>query len=264
MFTLRGACWGQDGGFIRRRKTADDRILLHFAPLRKVSVASGLSAPEYVQRAEQSCQIIFWLPLTSREAEDGNRVIAITGLQRSGWKIRMIGRVRKVLCLQTQGRMQLIGFAAFTFDRSVQEVSTVELDSRLISQNFQQAPARWIIELRGFPQRSTFTIEDPVVVVAMAAMNLFIVGVNPRADSCGLAKIKRSRFHRFQFASRNEPGVDRSESGSMQRKLMVQDVALSSEIEIRMIRQIDDCVFVRRSRILDSQIAFHERVPNRR
>ena len=97
-----------------------------------------------------------------------------------------------MLRLQAQSRMQFIGFAAFAFDRAIQEVSAVELDSRLVGQNFQHPAASWIVEFRGLCQFSSPTIQDPVVVVAMTAMNLLIVGVNPRSDGSCLAKIEGS------------------------------------------------------------------------
>ena len=60
----------------------------------------------------------------------------------------------------------------------------------------------------------------------------------------------------------NEPGVYWGESGRVQGELMVQDVAMSREIEVRMIREIDHGVLVGGGRIFNPEVALHQRVPN--
>ena len=135
--------------------------------------------------------------------------------------------------------MQPIRFAALALDRTIQKVAAVELDSRLVGQNFQDPATARIVELRGFCHFSSATIQDPVVVVAMTPMKLFVVRVNAGSDGSGLAEIERRGFDRFQLTGRNEPGVHWGEAGRVPGEPMVQDVALSREIEVRMIREID-------------------------
>jgi len=78
----------------------------------------------------------------------------------------------------------------------------------------------------------------------MTPMKLFVVRVNAGSDGSGLAEIERRGFDRFQLTGRNEPGVHWGEAGRVPGEPMVQDVALSREIEVRMIREIDRGVFV--------------------
>jgi hypothetical protein len=46
--------------------------------------------------------------------------------------------------------MQPIRLAALALDRTIQKVAAVELDSRLVGQNFQDPATARIVELRGF------------------------------------------------------------------------------------------------------------------
>ena len=96
----------------------------------------------------------------------------------------------------------------------------------------------------------------------MPPMKLFVVRVNAGSDGSGFAEIERCGFDRFQLTGRNETGVHWGEAGRVQGELMVQDVALSREIEVRMIREIDHGVFVGGGRIFNPQVALHQRVPN--
>ena len=52
--------------------------------------------------------------------------------------------------------------------------------------------------------------------------------------------------------------------GRVQGERMVQGFALSREIEIRTIREIDHGVFVGGGRIFNPQLVLHQRVPNHR
>ena len=160
--------------------------------------------------------------------------------------------------------MQLVRFPALAFDRAVQEIAAVKLDSRLIGRDFQHAPAAWIVEFGGFRQFPALAVQHPVMVIAMTPVQLFIVRVNPRSNGGRFAKIKGRRFHRLQLTRRNQPGIHGREARCMDCELMVQNVALASQIEIGVISQIDDGVFVCRCRILDSQTPFHQCVTNHR
>src|SRR5580693_4136530 len=143
----------------------------------------------------------------------------------------MIGRVRKMLCFQAERSVQLIRLSTFAFDRSVQEISAVKLDSWLVRQNLQHASTAWIIELGGFCRLSSAAIQYPVVIVSTASMKLFIVCADTRSNCSRLAKIERSPFHGFQLSRRNQSGIHGSKARGVQRELMVQNVTLACQIE---------------------------------
>src|ERR1700722_14312508 len=129
-----------------------------------------------------------------------------------------------MLCLEAQRSVQLIRPSAFAYDRAVQEISAVELNSRLIGQNFQDSSAACIIELGSFRQFSSAAVEHPVVIVATPAVKLFIVGIDARSNGGRLTKIERSSFHRFQLPRRNQARIHGSEARGGRRKLMVRHV----------------------------------------
>src|ERR1700734_3938726 len=93
-------------------------------------------------------------------------------------------------------------------------------------------------------------------------MELVVAGVDTLTNRGRFAKIKRSPVHGLQFAGGNQSGVDGSEARGVQSELMVEDVALSGEIEVRVIGEIQDGVLIGGGGILDAQIAFNQRVAN--
>src|SRR5215467_6354143 len=58
--------------------------------------------------------------LAGGEFEDRDSVITLAGLQFCRRKIRVVGRVREVLSLQTQCSMQIVWSPALSFDGSIQ------------------------------------------------------------------------------------------------------------------------------------------------
>ena len=98
-------------------------------------------------------------------------------------------------------------------------------------------------------------IEHPIVVVAVALLQLIVVVVDARADGGGLAKIKRRACNRSDFAQRNRVCIHGSVVAGVDLQLVFEDVAIPCpcEIEIRMIGEIDDCVFVGGGGVIDFQ-----------
>src|SRR5580692_1877029 len=167
-----------------------------------------------------------------------------------------------MLSLEAQRRVQLIRLSTFAFDRAVQEVPAVKLNSRLIGQNFKNSSATRIIKLGSFHQFSSAAVEHPVVVIATPAVKLFVIAVDARSNSGGFAKIERSPCHRFQLSRRNQSRVHGGKARCMQRELMTQNVTPACEIEIGVIRKIDHSVFVRGGRILNAQVSLYQCVAN--
>src|ERR1017187_5474789 len=73
--------------------------------------------------------------LASGEAVDSHGFKLLAGLQLGGWKRRMVGRIRIMLRLQTERITPAIDFPALTGYGSIQEVTGIELDSRLIGEH---------------------------------------------------------------------------------------------------------------------------------
>src|ERR1700722_3544064 len=100
-------------------------------------------------------------------------------------------------------------------------------------------------------------IQDEVVIVAVAEAELRVVGIDSLSDCMRLTKVERRAVHRFQFAGGNEGCVDRSEAGSVDLEHGIQNiaVALTLQVEIGMVGEIEDGVFVSGGGIFDLQSA---------
>src|ERR1700722_15422564 len=97
-------------------------------------------------------------------------------------------------------------------------------------------------------------IQDEVVIITMAATKLRIISIDPLAHPMRLAKVERWALCRLQFPSRNERRVDRSDTRGVDLENGVQNiaVALTFQVEIGMVSQIQDGLFVCGGGIFDS------------
>ena len=77
-------------------------------------------------------------------------------------------------------------------------------------------------------------IEHPVVVIALAVLQLFVVRVNVLPDGGWPDKVERRARDISEFTCRNHRGIYRREPLGAEPKLMRQNVALpgASEVEI--------------------------------
>ena len=94
---------------------------------------------------------------------DRRGVVAMPRLEFGGREIGMVRRVRKVLCLQAERVTMVVNFAVFARDRAVQEVSGVELHSRLQGCHIHQAAALRFVDFGGLVHGAHRAIENEVV-----------------------------------------------------------------------------------------------------
>ena len=96
----------------------------------------------------------------------------------------------------------------------------------------------------------------------MAELDLLVVGIDARANGGGLRKVERSAIDGLQFTGGNQAGIDRREFRSVQREHVAEDVAfaLAGEIEVGVIGEVDDGVFVGGRGVIDFEFAACERV----
>ena len=94
--------------------------------------------------------------------------------------------------------------SALALKRAIEEVATVELDTRLRGRDTQHASTGWFVNLRCLGKAGPWGIEHPVVIVAFAKVQLLIVSFNVFSDACRVAEIKWRRSYRLQFAGRNQ------------------------------------------------------------
>ncbi len=58
----------------------------------------------------------------------------------------MVGRIRKMLCLQAKAVALFVDVPLFPGDGSVQEIAGIKLHSRLGGEDFQHASAGWFVD----------------------------------------------------------------------------------------------------------------------
>src|SRR5437870_4982789 len=102
----------------------------------------------------------------------------------------MVGRVGKMLRLQAQRAAMLVDMARLARDRAVEEIAGVELQAGLRRRDIERSAALRIFELRGVTQPRVAT-QDPVMVVALAVLDLLVIRVDARADRGRLPEVER-------------------------------------------------------------------------
>jgi hypothetical protein len=114
--------------------------------------------------------------------------------------------------------------------RGIEVVAGVELDAGFGRGDVERPPARRIGDVRGRLKRPVArpAVDHEVVVVAVAAADLLVVGVDPRADRRRRPEVERRAGDRRDLAGRNLPGVGRRVALGAQRQLMPQDVAAAA------------------------------------
>src|SRR5271168_5102670 len=98
-----------------------------------------------------------------------------------------------MLRFQTKARSMTVKLPALTANCAIQKVAAVELNARLGRQHFQDASAAGFENLGGKLQTTAIgTLQDPIVIVSFAELQLFIVLIDARSNSDGLGEIKWS------------------------------------------------------------------------
>ena len=112
-------------------------------------------------------------------------------------------------------------------------------------------------------QAIPFYLTHPVHVISAAKTNLVVVGADAFADLVRLAEIERRAFYRSQISRRDELTADRRDLVGVDRQLMIEHIPRSraGEVEIGMVRQIDERILIRRGLVFDFQfIGIGERI----
>src|SRR5579862_5493854 len=119
----------------------------------------------------------------------------------------MMRRVGEVLSFQTKTGSLLIYGPTFSFECAIEEVSGIDLNTRLIGLHAQDAAAGLFVNFSGLGQIVSASIDHPVLVIAAGNAKWFVIGVNTLSNAPGFAEIQRSLFHRLEFAGGNQIGI---------------------------------------------------------
>ncbi len=171
-------------------------------------------------------------------------VVNLPGLEFDRGEFRPVGRVGVMLRFHAKGGAMLVNPPVFARDRAVQKIARVKLQARFGRENFQDAAAFRFGHPRHQLQLADFLVDDPVVIVAASELELFVVLPDARPNGRRSAEIKRRIVYRPQFPRRNQRRVNRREAVGQNRDLVVENVAFAGQVEIGMLREIDDRVLV--------------------
>ena len=158
----------------------------------------------------------------------------------------MVWRVGKVLRLQAKCESWFVDNAALTGNRSIKMVPGVKLNPGLSGEHSQHASRSWLINLCRLCQLAFRMVQYEVVVVSHAQPQLFVIGIDPLAYGMWRSKIEWRALHGFQFSGGNKGRIYRREPRRIDLHHMPQNFTLSlaSEIEIGMVGQVQDGIFV--------------------
>lgn len=179
----------------------------------------------------------------------------LSGLQNGIRKVRMIRRIRIVLRLQAESVTPLVDVAALSSDASIQEVTRVELHSRLCRRHFEYAACRGFVHSRGQCHPSTFAVDHKIVVISVTERELLVVVVDPRPDPGRFGEIERRSLDSSQFTCRDQVLVDGSEAVGIDHNFVIENIAVSLalQIEVTMLADINRCGFIGRRFIIDDK-----------
>src|SRR5262245_16862321 len=131
--------------------------------------------------------------LLRRKLEHRGRLILPAFFQDRRREVRFIRRIRKMLCLQAEAVAFVVGLAGFAL-HLFEKVADVKLDARLGRPDFQNSAGLRLIYLSRPTQYSGLAVDDEVVVVAAAELQLLVVLIDARADRRGLREVERRAF----------------------------------------------------------------------
>lgn len=193
------------------------------------------------------------------ELIDGFLGVGLTGIQFHGGEIWMIRRVGEVLCLEADGGATGIGRAVGAFDTG-KEVAGVELQTRFCGIYIERTAADGLQQMSGMGELALlFLIEHVVMVIAAAVLDLLVVGiVDMVTEGHGLTEVKRRAFYFPDLSRGDGDGIDGQIEISVELADDIVDrrggVGDTGEGEEGVIREVDDCLLIRRSLIFDDQL----------
>src|SRR6185369_10367453 len=137
--------------------------------------------------------------LLRAEGEDRPGIVGLPGTQLGRREVLLIGGIREMLRLEAEAGAQRVDVPALALDRPVEEVPGIELDARLGRADLERAAALRVGDARGEVRAGTLPVQAPVVIVALAVLQLRIVLVDARADRGGLPEVERGARDRGEL-----------------------------------------------------------------
>ena len=183
-------------------------------------------------------------------------MIGLAGFDLGRREFRLIGRIGKVLRLEAEGGPAAVNLATLPVDCAIEEVPGVELHPGLRGQDLHHAAGFRLRDARRKRQAVSGAVDYKVVIVALSEFQLLVVRIDARTDRCRLAKVERGALDLPEFAGGNQCGVNRSKPVGVDHNLVLENipVPLTRQVEVRMVREIEHRVFVRRRSVVDPKL----------
>src|SRR5436190_22824007 len=135
-----------------------------------------------------------------------------------------------MLGLETEARPVTVDARALSFNRPIEKVAGIELQSRLCRADVEPSAARRILEARRMHERPppsprAIAVDHPIVVVAAPEPERPMLVVDPRSNRGCPAKIERRSRHRSDLPGRNQRRINRRKRGRVERQNVIEYVA---------------------------------------
>src|SRR5215468_2787338 len=172
---------------------------------------------------------------TRREFVDGHGREPLPGIEPRRRKARLVRGIREMLRLETDGAADRIGLAAFAdvvWRLACEEVPGVELHAGLRRVDLHDPARNGIGEACGEAQLVCRLVEDVVVVIARAELQLFVAFVDPRADTGRPREVQGRALDGPQLTGGNRRRVDRREAVGVDRQIVIENVSLSLAAQV--------------------------------
>ena len=132
-------------------------------------------------------------------------LVNLARLQNYAWERWLVWCIGIALSLESECSAIEDWLVVFVVVRAVEEVAAVELQCNLVAPNLHTATALWRVDVGNLNHLAVIlAIDDEVVVVASARLELLVVVVYALADCVWLAEIERCALNRHNLACRDE------------------------------------------------------------
>ena len=177
------------------------------------------------------------------EFVDAGLVVFFSGIEADGWECGLVGCIGPFLGFEGDGFSVFESVAAFAFSFSVEEIAAIELDTGLVGENFHQPSGGGFVDGGSELHSRSVSAQHPVVVVAIAVVQLQVVVVDALTDSGRLIEIEWRACHSHQFTGGDKQTVDRGDGVGADGEDVVVDgaAAFPFQVEETVMREVDHC-----------------------
>src|SRR4029077_14294395 len=116
----------------------------------------------------------------------------------------MVGGVGEVLGLEAEACAVFAHASRLSVNRAVEKVSAIELDARLVREDFEHAAGRRLVHRYIQTNGSVRAVQHPVVIVTFSESQLLVGLVDTSADCNGLTEVKRRAGHWTELSGRDQ------------------------------------------------------------